>query len=63
MIDIGRTLWESNAIVCYLCESREAHDLLPENVWSIALAQQCMGWYRQLTARQAYQDNVMMTMN
>ncbi len=50
LIDIGRTLWESNAIVCYLCESREPHDLLPENVWSIALAQQWMGWQQTILA-------------
>ena len=44
LIDNGRTLWESNAIVRYLCESRESHGLLSKDVWSIALAQQWMDW-------------------
>ena len=50
LIDDGRTLWESNAIVRYLCESRESHGLLPKDVWSIALAQQWMDWQQTILA-------------
>ena len=50
LIDNGRTLWESNAIVRYLCESREPHGLLPEDAWSIALAQQWMDWQQTVLA-------------
>ena len=48
LIDNGRTLWESNAIVRYLCESREPHGLLPQDPWSIALAQQWMDWQQTI---------------
>jgi glutathione S-transferase len=50
LIDSGRALWESNAIVRYLCESRDPHGLLPEDVWSIALAQQWMDWQQTIVA-------------
>ena len=50
LIDDGRTLWESNAIVRYLCESRESHGLLPQDAWSIALAQQWMDWQQTILA-------------
>ena len=50
LIDNGRPLWESNAIVRYLCESHESHGLLPQDVWSIALAQQWMDWQQTILA-------------
>ena len=50
LIDNGRPLWESNAIVRYLCESHESHGLLPQDVWSIALAQQWMDWQQTVVA-------------
>ena len=42
MIDNGNVLWESNAIIRYLCESRAPNVLLPKDPWQVALAQQWM---------------------
>ena len=50
MIDNGNVLWESNAIIRYLCEIHAPNLLLPTNPWQIALAQQWMDWQQTVLA-------------
>ena len=50
MIDNGNVLWESNAIIRYLCENHAPNLLLPENPWQVALAQQWMDWQQTVLA-------------
>ena len=50
MIDNGNVLWESNAIIRYLCESRAPNVLLPKDPWQVALAQQWMDWQQTVLA-------------
>ena len=50
MIDNGNVLWESNAIIRYLYESRAPNVLLPEDPWQVALAQQWMDWQQTVLA-------------
>ena len=50
MIDNGNVLWESNAIIRYLCENRAPNVLLPEDPWQVALAQQWMDWQQTVLA-------------
>ena len=50
MIDNGNVLWESNAIIRYLCENHAPNLLLPEDPWQVALAQQWMDWQQTVLA-------------
>ena len=50
MIDNGNVLWESNAIIRYLCEIHAPNLLLPTDPWQIALAQQWMDWQQTVLA-------------
>ena len=50
MIDNGNVLWESNAIIRYLCENHAPNVLLPEDPWQVALAQQWMDWQQTVLA-------------
>jgi len=50
MIDNGNVLWESNAIIRYLCEIHAPNVLLPEDPWQVALAQQWMDWQQTVLA-------------
>ena len=50
MIDNGIVLWESNAIIRYLCENHAPNLLLPEDPWQVALAQQWMDWQQTVLA-------------
>ncbi len=50
MIDNGNVLWESNAIIRYLCENHAPNALLPEDPWQVALAQQWMDWQQTVLA-------------
>ena len=50
MIDNGNVLWESNAIIRYLCEIHAPNVLLPTDPWQIALAQQWMDWQQTVLA-------------
>ena len=50
MIDNGNVLWESNAIIRYLCENHAPNLLLPEDPWQVALAQQWMYWQHTVLA-------------
>ena len=50
MIDNGNVLWESNAIIRYLCDIHAPNLLLPTDPWQIALAQQWMDWQQTVLA-------------
>ena len=46
MDDNGFVLWESNAIIRYLCRQYAYGSLCPDNPLEAALADQWMGWYK-----------------